>query len=779
MVKIENTYTSVACNRTSNSLDWNKSNRIAFAAKNSVAIYEETDNKLWKITQQLVKHTDRVNVVQWIHDRQGTVTGLISGADDKNSIIWVGSRGNDKNFVLQGHEGSVTTVDSLEFGENYLFVTTGADCTIKVWLGKLTDDDVKCVQTIDLHGRLCFALKLIPVDGEKCLLAFGTDDCKVVLMSLNAENNFEKILVLTGHEDWILGLDYTTNDGNILLASSSQDTFIRLWKISKVRKREATEIVSKFTVNVEADDRRFKLGDELYSVSLESVLQGHEGWVSSVHWHKNGENLQLLSSSADKTLIIWQPDSDGIWTERVRTGEVGGNGFGFFGAKFSPDGSSIIGHAYYGSLHRWSRDTQNDRLWNPAIVTSGHFAEVQDLVWEPQGKFLVTVSHDQTTRIHAPWIRDNREMLWHELARPQIHGYDMHCVAMVSRYRLASGAEEKIIRVFDAPVNFVENFREICSITDDAEGNEVMETRSKGASRPTLGLSNRAVNENTVVDATELPNHQYPEHYFVETKFTEPPKEETLMQNTLWPEIQKLYGHDGYEVFSLASSHNGKLLASSCKATTADHAQILLWDTTTWKVIQKLRSHQLTITQMKFSPNDKHLLTVSRDRKWSLFEQNPENGNFDLVGCSNPKGGIHARIIWTCDWTGDGKYFVTGSRDKKVVAWTMPPSTSATSEMAGVKSLSTLETEADVTAIAVSPKNLESGYLIAIGFGSGVISLYNLNTQDGAWSLVHRMPQEIAHHLPVKRLSFRPASDKIELASCSEDNSVKIFQINL
>lgn len=458
----------------------------------------------------------------------------------------------------------MTTVDSFDLGKKYIFVTTGTDCTIKVWCGELTGEIV-CVQTIDLHGRLCFALRLIPIGTSgKCLLAFGTDDCKVVLMSMEVEGNFKKILVLTGHEDWILGLDYTRvsdDDSSIILASSSQDTFIRLWKISKVRKRETGEIVSKFMVNVEADDRRFTMDNELYSVSLESVLQGHEGWVSSVHWNKSGEKLQLLSSSADKTLIVWMPDNDGIWSERVRTGEVGGNGFGFFGAKFSPNGSSIIGHAYYGSLHRWTRDSENDRLWSPSIVTSGHFAEVQDLVWEPQGKFLVTVSHDQTTRIHAPWTRNSKEVLWHELARPQIHGFDMHCVAMVSRYRLASGAEEKIVRVFDAPVNFVENFREICAVTDDTK---VVETRSKGASRPTLGLSNRAVNDSTVVDATELPNHQYPEHYFVETKFTEPPKEETLMQNTLWPEIQKLYGHDGYEVFSLAASHNGKLLAS-CK----------------------------------------------------------------------------------------------------------------------------------------------------------------------------------------------------------------------
>lgn len=62
------------------------------------------------------------------------------------------------------------------------------------------------------------------------------------------------------------------------------------------------------------------------------------------------------------------------------------------------------------------------------------------------------------------------------MARPQVHGYDMKALAILGRYRFASGAEEKIIRTFNAPGNFVENFRRICDISsdDDSDGNVII-----------------------------------------------------------------------------------------------------------------------------------------------------------------------------------------------------------------------------------------------------------------------------------------------------------------
>lgn len=65
--------------------------------------------------------------------------------------------------------------------------------------------------------------------------------------------------------------------------------------------------------------------------------------------------MKILSSSLDKTIIIWEPDvSSGVWLESIRVGEVGGNTLGFYGSKFGPDGQSIMGHGYQGSFHLWT-----------------------------------------------------------------------------------------------------------------------------------------------------------------------------------------------------------------------------------------------------------------------------------------------------------------------------------------------------------------------------------------------------------------------------------------
>ena len=65
---------------------------------------------------------------------------------------------------------------------------------------------------------------------------------------------------------------------------------------------------------------------------------------------------------------------------------------------------------------------------------------------------------DQTTRIHGEAFKHNslETSVWHEISRPQVHGYDLLRVAWISALEFISIADEKVARVFKAPREFLE-----------------------------------------------------------------------------------------------------------------------------------------------------------------------------------------------------------------------------------------------------------------------------------------------------------------------------------
>lgn len=193
---------------------------------------------------------------------------------------------------------------------------------------------------------------------------------------------------------------------------------------------------------------------------------------------------------------------------------------------------------------------------------------------------------------------------------------------------------------------------------------------AEGASVPSLGLSNKAVYEVDLtaneknVDEESSAKDLYPSHFFAPADLHSPPTEDYMLQNTLWPEVHKLYGHP-IEVFAVASNHSGTIIASSCKATNVEHAIIILWATSSWDPICKLSSHSLTVTCLAFSPDDQFLLSVSRDRTWALFRR--DDSTWTKFDCNDKRTSLHSRIIWACAWAPDSKHFATVSRDKKVI----------------------------------------------------------------------------------------------------------------
>ena len=377
----------------------------------------------------------------------------------------------------------------------------------------------------------------------------------------------------------------------------------------------------------------------------------------------------------------------------------------------------------------------------------------------------MTASIDQTTRIHAPWPQKSN--IWHEIARPQIHGHDMSCLTMLSSYKFASGAEEKVVRIFTSPLTFKTCLEKI------SYANDFNDTLAEGANLPALGLMNKAVFERDLKDEkVHISNSR-------DLTYDQPPIEEELVQHTLWPEEQKLYGH-GYEIFSMAARHDGTLLATTCKSTSPEYAAILIWDTKTWTQTQKLVSHQLTVTQLAFSPDDRYFISVARDRRWSLFGF--DKGKYNVLATSSKKDSLHGRIIWCCAWTHDSKYFATGSRDGKIGIW----SENVYLSQPYLPTTSFEIKNTSVTALAFAPFKLsQNAYILAVGFDSGNIELKELilKENESIWDTIAIYNKSFAHHLTVKRLQFRPQgkgeNKSLQLASCGLDHMVKIYDIDI
>lgn len=803
-------------NQVRGALSWNSGlgGQLAFGTSCSVVLY---DPKKKVVLNNLNGHTARVNCLQWVRRQDGFPScELVSGGADSRVIHWeIVNNQVLKAVRLQGHEGPIYAVHAIYLNGpsdgalHSLIASAASDSTVRLWSKKGLE--VKFLQTLNFGDACVLTVCLSILPGINVpILACGDDDCKIHLF-VQQDDQFQKMLSLCGHEDWIKGVDWATFGRNLFLASCSQDCLIRIWKVYMK------------PTSLETEDDGIRLKENTFTiqnggtsitvaVTLETLLTGHENWVNSVHWlpayYEDGvlqQKVRLLSVSTDKSMILWGPEKDsGVWLELVRVGEVGGNTLGFLNCQFGENGSMIIAHAYHGAMHLWKQSTVNRKRWVSDIVISGHFSGVQDLIWDPEGEFIITTSTDQTTRLFAPWRRKGQSLVtWHEIARPQIHGYDLKCLALIDRFQFVSGADEKVLRVFSAPRNFVETFSSIAGHPLSNLICDQDEAIPEGATVPALGLSNKAVfMEDLAPQCTQeepfLTSHVFGqiEMTFQPAVLSEPPPEDHLLQNTLWPEVQKLYGH-GYEIFCVTVNNSKTLLASACKAAQKEHAAILLWNTTSWKQLQSLVYHTLTVTQMAFSPDDKFLLAVSRDRTWSLWKRqsvtSPEfDPFFSLFAFTNKITSVHSRIIWSCDWSPDSKFFFTGSRDKKVVVWGECNSSDDLVEHSIGPCSSILDVGSSVTAVSVCPVlNPTQRYVVAVGLESGKICLFSWkksNQEVNDWIQCVETTSSQSHTLGVRRLAWkncsrrntqrRESTEWLQFASCGEDHTVKIFKVH-
>lgn len=801
MTRIEVEALFTGGNRQPASAAWHDAT-VAFGAGCNIALWSPDDKQSRGVRTLLRGHIGTVNAVKFLHNEETKCSYIISGSADKTVRLWKPcdeSNIYDEVACLQEHTASINTI--AVSGDQNTFVSGAADGTVRTWRLAIVKNmaKVSLVQTLTMSPHFIpMAIAIVTLHKGMLALAVAGTTANIHIFT-TTNDHFTPAAVLAGHEGWIRSLDFvhetSAPDSDILLASASQDKYIRLWRIhlgSDLPAMRAADNEDPFSAESKTmTNKAYYIGDDnnKHSITFEALLVGHEDWIYSASWQTDRHTaIRLLTASADNSLSIWErEENSGLWVATARLGEISaqkgstsatGSVGGFWNGLWKPDGTQVICLGRTGSWRRWTHDRDQDQ-WMQSIGVSGHVKEVKSIAWASDGSHLLSTGSDQTTRLFAQWTQ-KRDDSWHEMTRPQIHGYDLNCIAAVGARQFVSGADEKLLRVFRQPrtvANMLSTLTGASSVGIDAF--------PESANVPVLGLSNKAINLTETSedahedDAQELAGvDEAPTAPVVPIlEVTQPPTEDQLARHTLWPEHEKLYGH-GYEICALAASHDAKVIATACRASSLDHAVMRLYETNDWRELKPtLAAHTLTVTSLAFAPDDSYLLSVGRDRQWALFKRVNAQSLTYAPHKSNPKG--HARMILDCSWAplSAGIVFATAGRDKCIKIWKQA------NDSAEVDCVLSISHAGPVTAVAFEASD-HAGLCLASGLEDGTIHVSELDTQT--LQLIRQTTVE-GHAGPsatVNKLAWLVRNSQHDmqqgrlLAAASDDTSVRIYRVD-
>jgi WD40 repeat protein len=140
-------------------------------------------------------------------------------------------------------------------------------------------------------------------------------------------------------------------------------------------------------------------------------------------------------------------------------------------------------------------------------------------------------------------------------------------------------------------------------------------------------------------------------------------------------------------------------------------------------------------------------------------------------------GKAHGRIIWDVSFAPAGfgsRVFVTGSRDKSVKVW---------GGGENLDCLATVKFSEAVTACAVLQEMVLGMGIVAVGMENGRIFILGCEKAGnmGEWKVLKEVEEGMTHLGAVTGLAWRPGIEgrKKELASCGDDCSVRIYEIEI
>lgn len=521
---------------------------------------------------------------------------------------------------------------------------------------------------------------------------------------LNALGRGFTARVFAGHTDLIFDLDFSP-DGKYV-ATGGGDATVRIWDVQTGKELLKISPPVRIVNAIE------------YSPDGKYLLSGSPGPITWLWDARTGKPVQEFKGSTGGTWEVkFSPDGryvitgddhlTRLWDVRTGTlvrelnahieGEIiGGN----IAVTFSPDGKTIATGEQDGTIRTWDVETGQQLTkfntegnsvyieYSPdgktLVSISGKIAQLFDTVtgkeihrlvghteltawagFSPDGRMIVTASHDKTLR------------LWDAATGQELHQFFGHTGPITTvtfspdgRYILA-GSEDRTARLWDVTAETEPH------LVRTVEGGPAL---FGNAFTPFLSPDGQSVIRYAQGDqynkALTIWNTKTGEYEFLH------PELKRLLQTisvlAFSPDNRLLFGggddgvawlwdaKTGKELFELNGhsapvravlfSPDGRMLLSASEDMTAR-----LWDAQTGKLLQQFAGHTEPVRAIAFSPDGRFVLTGSDDKTARLWDTQTGKELKQFTGHSAPLRGVA--------FSPDAKFIVTGGDDQSARIW--------------------------------------------------------------------------------------------------------------
>uniref|UniRef100_F6QXC2 Uncharacterized protein n=1 Tax=Ciona intestinalis TaxID=7719 RepID=F6QXC2_CIOIN len=291
----------VPSNKDVTSLDWNcDGTLLATGSYDGYARLWATNGKKGRLENVLGQHKGPIFALKW--NKKGNY--ILSAGVDKTTIIWDATTGEAKQ-QFPFHQAPALDVD---WQNNTCFASCSTDMSIHVC--RLGLD--RPVKTFDGHSNEVNAIKW---DPSGTLLASCSDDMTLKVWSMN-QDNFVHDLRAHSKEIYTIkwspaGPGSNNPNQNLMLASASFDSTVRLWELEK---GACLHTLTKhhepvYSVAFSPDGRLLASGSfdkcvHIWSTQTGRLVHSYEGTggIFEVCWNSSGNKVG--ASASDGTVCV-------------------------------------------------------------------------------------------------------------------------------------------------------------------------------------------------------------------------------------------------------------------------------------------------------------------------------------------------------------------------------------------------------------------------------------------------------------------------------------------